>query len=283
MTCFTRHKLTTAAALFGRCGYFRRERRMIRTRWMSTLAAAAGIWILAGTTSAATWDGGGGDGNWTTAANWVGDVAPVAGDLLQFGGTTNLLTNNDFAVGTLFNGIDFLAGAGSFTLGGNGILLGGDINNNSGVAQTINFAAVPVTVNGAHVPAGGLVLDGATSNVNVSAGGSLSLGQVTFGAAPQSTNVSTLNINNSVAASGLTVQTNSAGTNTINIATGQTFTVNGNVFLGTPSTVDRLRATSQPMSRSPAAATSSPAAGTSSSASAARTSAAATATSRALT
>jgi hypothetical protein len=77
---------------------------------MGPLAAAAGIWILAGTTSAATWDGGGGDGNWTTAANWAGDVAPVASDLLQFGGTTNLVTNNDFASNTSFGGISFLAG-----------------------------------------------------------------------------------------------------------------------------------------------------------------------------
>ena len=32
----------------------------------------------------ATWDGGGPDNNWTTAANWVGDVAPQPGDDLVF-------------------------------------------------------------------------------------------------------------------------------------------------------------------------------------------------------
>src|SRR5262249_24637762 len=31
-----------------------------------------------------TWDGGGADNNWSTAANWVGDVAPHAGDDLVF-------------------------------------------------------------------------------------------------------------------------------------------------------------------------------------------------------
>ena len=31
-----------------------------------------------------TWDGGGADANWQTAANWVGDIAPVAGDDLVF-------------------------------------------------------------------------------------------------------------------------------------------------------------------------------------------------------
>jgi hypothetical protein len=32
----------------------------------------------------ATWDGGGVDPNWSTAENWVGDVAPSPGDFLIF-------------------------------------------------------------------------------------------------------------------------------------------------------------------------------------------------------
>ena len=31
-----------------------------------------------------TWDGGGADNNWTTAANWDANVAPSAGDALVF-------------------------------------------------------------------------------------------------------------------------------------------------------------------------------------------------------
>ena len=34
----------------------------------------------------ASWDGGGADNHWTTAANWVGDVAPQPGDDLVFPG-----------------------------------------------------------------------------------------------------------------------------------------------------------------------------------------------------
>src|SRR5262245_5498824 len=178
---------------------------MLRTRWVcALLGAVICSWILTSTTCAATWDGGGGDGNWTTAANWAGDVAPVAGDPLLFGGTTNLTTNNDFAVGTSFSGITFQPGAGAFTLAGNGVILTGDTINNSGVAQTINFAPANVTHLTLTYAAGGLMLDGATSNVNVSAGGSLSLGRVTFGAAAKSANVSTMNINNSVSMGGLT-------------------------------------------------------------------------------
>ena len=182
---------------------------MLRTRWACMLLAGAvtRAWILASASDAATWDGGGGDGNWTTAANWAGDIAPAPGDILQFAGTTNLVTNNDFASNTSFGGIDFAGGAGSFTLGGNAPIITGDINNNSGVAQTLGFASAPFTFNGLTYTQGGLVLDNSTTNVNLSGGGSLALGQVTFGQAPQSANVSTLNINNSVAASGLTVQT----------------------------------------------------------------------------
>src|SRR5262245_25659001 len=50
----------------------------------------------------ATWDGGGSDNNWTTAANWAGDVAPTpnAGDILVFpAGAGRLTTTNDFPVG----------------------------------------------------------------------------------------------------------------------------------------------------------------------------------------
>src|SRR5215212_10554733 len=148
MTCFTGHKLTLVAAFFKWCDSCRQELR-IRTQFVCALlvGAVTGTWILASTSDAATWDGGGGDGNWTTAANWAGDTAPVAGDLLQFGGTTNLLTNNNFATNTLFGGVDFLAGAGSFTLGGNAMLLGGNINNNSGANQTVQFNTATVTSN----------------------------------------------------------------------------------------------------------------------------------------
>ncbi len=51
------------------------------------------------------WDGGGANNNWTTAANWVGDLAPVAGDALVFAGT-GVTTVNDFS-GTVFESITF--------------------------------------------------------------------------------------------------------------------------------------------------------------------------------
>src|SRR5262249_11630519 len=57
-----------------------------------------------------TWDGGGADDNWTTAANWVGDFAPAPGDDLVFTGTLRLTPNNDFPANTPFRSITFNAG-----------------------------------------------------------------------------------------------------------------------------------------------------------------------------
>ena len=71
--------------------------------------------------SLCVWDGGGGDDYWTTAANWAGDVAPVAGDDLRFVGTIRSDTQNDFAVGTSFKSIEFAAD--HFSLAGNRVAL----------------------------------------------------------------------------------------------------------------------------------------------------------------
>ncbi|MCC6124161.1 MAG: hypothetical protein IT426_04320 [Pirellulales bacterium] len=53
-----------------------------------------------------TWDGGGGDDNWTTASNWVGDAAPWLGDYLVFpAGAARMENVNDFPTGTKFGSI----------------------------------------------------------------------------------------------------------------------------------------------------------------------------------
>jgi len=85
-----------------------------------------------------TWDGGGADANWQTAANWVGDVAPTANDDLVFPATaTQFSTNNNFALLTTFASITM--DGGPYTLGGNFIRLSNGLIVNSGT-QTINLA-----------------------------------------------------------------------------------------------------------------------------------------------
>jgi hypothetical protein len=90
------------------------------------------------------WDGGGTDDNWKTAANWVGDVAPVAGDRLIFAGTTRTSPFNDFADGTFFDSIVF--DNGDFALSGGAVIL----SPQGGVAidsvAGYNSIALPLTL-----------------------------------------------------------------------------------------------------------------------------------------
>jgi len=94
-----------------------------------------------------TWDGGGGNNNWTTVSNWVGDVAPIpatSNDLTFSGSTRPGATVNS---GSTFqvNSLTFDAGATTtFTIsGGNAsskIVLG-SITNDSAFLQTIGNAS----------------------------------------------------------------------------------------------------------------------------------------------
>ncbi|MGI8882990.1 MAG: FG-GAP-like repeat-containing protein [Pyrinomonadaceae bacterium] len=85
-----------------------------------------------------TWDGGGGDNNWGTAANWVGDIAPVAADDLVFPATaTQLNTNNNFFFFTNFNSLTIEGG--DYTIGGNPFSLRNGLIVKGGT-QAINTA-----------------------------------------------------------------------------------------------------------------------------------------------
>src|SRR5262245_15556174 len=90
----------------------------------------------------ATWVGNT-DGSWLTGSNWTGGGgtagAAAATDLLFFGaaGTAGSSLSNNFAADTSFSGITFGPAAGAYTLGGNRILLTGDITDNSTAAQSI--------------------------------------------------------------------------------------------------------------------------------------------------
>ena len=85
-----------------------------------------------------TWDGGGGDNNWQTAANWIGDVAPVANDDLVFpAGATQFTGNNNFPLLTTFSSITIEGGA--YTLGGSPLRLSNGLTVTAGT-QAINFS-----------------------------------------------------------------------------------------------------------------------------------------------
>jgi autotransporter-associated beta strand protein len=64
--------------------------------------------LFAGMPPNPTWDGGGSDDFWTTAANWIGEVTPRAGEALVFPDRQSSITNitiNDFPAGTTFRSL----------------------------------------------------------------------------------------------------------------------------------------------------------------------------------
>jgi hypothetical protein len=90
------------------------------------------------------WDGGAADANWTTAANWSTDVAPVTGDDLVFpAAALQQSNNNNFFFLTSFHSIT--VEGGTYTVAGNPIRLTGGLIATTGT-QTFNFA---ITLSGA--------------------------------------------------------------------------------------------------------------------------------------
>jgi Ca2+-binding RTX toxin-like protein len=96
-----------------------------------------------------TWDGGGGDANWMTAANWGTDAAPVGdgSDVLVFpAGAAQKSNSNNFTAGTAFTSITIQEGG--YTLAGNGVALGA-----AGLSDTsatgANTVSMPVAISNA--------------------------------------------------------------------------------------------------------------------------------------
>lgn len=104
------------------------------------LALCLGAFASANADSPSIWDGGGADNLWSNPANWGGNV-PVPGTSydLQFGGTANLMPNNDFTSGSAFRSFTFNPGAGAFNLTGNSIALSGHITNSSTSLQSFSM------------------------------------------------------------------------------------------------------------------------------------------------
>lgn len=109
-----------------------------------------------------TWDGDGPGDNWSALdttpggsfgrTNWVGAfLRPSNGDDLLFAGRSRLDNRNDFPLLSVRH-LSFAAGAGAFLLGGNGLLLQGNVTNASTLRQTLNLG---LTLTGASTWDGG--------------------------------------------------------------------------------------------------------------------------------
>ncbi len=77
------------------------------------------------TPTACVWDGGGANGLWSTAANWVGDAVPVNGAAITFAGSANQYTDNYLL--SYVGAITFANGG--FDVAGNPITLNDGIVN----------------------------------------------------------------------------------------------------------------------------------------------------------
>ena len=115
-----------------------------------------------------TWSGGGANDNWSTTANWSGNVAPLSpADNVEFAGSTRPTPSLDSS--TTVPSVSFASGAASFNLGASGgstLTLGGaGITNNSANAQIVNL---PLTLGAAQsinaIGAGTLTVAGTVNN-----------------------------------------------------------------------------------------------------------------------
>jgi autotransporter-associated beta strand protein len=106
-----------------------------------------------------TWNGNGGNANWSTTGNWISGTAPTSANTtdLFFAGTNNTGTllaplNQNIATPFLLNNLTFSSGAGSFFLGGGALRFDGGSSNtitqSSSSAQNIANAINAPSTNG---------------------------------------------------------------------------------------------------------------------------------------
>lgn len=92
------------------------------------------------------WDGGGANDLWSTAANWVGDIAPGGGDRLSFPeGAARPVSVNDLPPGFVFGGLTIESGAYQFS--GNAFTLNGDLavlHDDADLTFSLPFRVVPL-------------------------------------------------------------------------------------------------------------------------------------------
>jgi len=125
--------------------------------------------LLITTFPAGIWNGGGNssNNNWSDAANWSGSGL-TGTDPLVFTGTVGLNNTNDTS--ETASSINFVAGAGAFTLNGNPITLAGNLINGSASRQTVN-AGVNLSLNSGtnvlfNAGTAGMVINGGITNTS---------------------------------------------------------------------------------------------------------------------
>ena len=96
------------------------------------------------------WDGGGADDKWSTAANWVGDVAPRDGDTVRFAGYVRQSNTNDLLASV--GGVEFATSG--WVIGGDALRLGGPITSEAATGGIRVKPAVTLATDAAITSAG---------------------------------------------------------------------------------------------------------------------------------
>ena len=162
-----------------------------------------------------TWDGGSlVDNNWTTAANWDSDIAPVAGDALVFTGSSRTSPVNDFTAGTNFTSLTLTGASGSsssFTLSGNALVLTGGstaIANNS-VTPGVGGYTLSISLNITFSTAAPTIALNITTQNGLTISGNIDNGGFLLTASNTGSNTN-MNLTGAISGSGGFVKTGSA-------------------------------------------------------------------------
>ena len=178
-----------------------------------------------------TWDGGGADNNWNTAANWDGDSLPNFANAITFQGATRLSPNNNRTAASTIGGISFTNTAtNSFTLGGNSVTLGGDITTTAATSgsltDTISLALIlsdsrTITTNASHHLTISGVISGTNFGITKAGSGILTLSGTNTFSGSLTVNAGTVRVSSASGAGGnATIVSNSTATSTVFAATG---------------------------------------------------------------
>ncbi|MCA1624600.1 MAG: VCBS repeat-containing protein [Acidobacteria bacterium] len=161
-----------------------------------------------------TWDGGGADPNWATAANWVGDIAPVVNDDVVFPANAALfVTYNNLGLLPTFRSITIEGG--NYTIGGNALRLTNGLTVNDGthaINTIVNLGAPQTFTAGENSITTIALVVLLTSNLTLDGSGSFFIGAITTGVMFNSGNV----IKNGAGASLIASASNFTGAVNIN-------------------------------------------------------------------
>lgn len=197
-----------------------------------TLLALAVVFATVSSTlvkaQTSTWDGGGGDNNFSTAANWTGDTAPVAATTTSyiFTGSTRLAPNiqsNNYNTSS----ITFDSGAGAFVIGPSGTPAGSRFQVPTGVNPTVTQNSANNQVINATIYSAA----GSTMTINGTGAGTLTLASLRYA----TNGAFTINAARNVIFDTITWVGDNVGTGRVDLtaAAGSTkFTFAGTGFLG---------------------------------------------------